>query len=141
MAREGHAFSLAFAHCGEGIGSFAALGDGEHHRFICQRRVAVSQFAGVLDFHRDAGKLLDEVLTDECGVPACAAGGEHDPVNVSELLGGEVESAEPGGRLVFIESAPHRVFDGLRLLEDLLEHVVFEITLVDVGGDLIQRLH
>ena len=61
-----------------------------------ERRIAVAEFAGVFDFDRDAGELLDQVLADEAGVPAGAAGGEDDAVGLAELLRGEVEAAEAG---------------------------------------------
>ena len=56
--------------------------DGEDERVSVDRRVAVAELAGVLDLDRDAGELLDQVLADQGRVPAGAAGGEDDAVDL-----------------------------------------------------------
>ncbi len=100
---------------------------------VVERRVAVAQLAGVLDFDRNAGELFDQVLADQRRVPTRAAGGEHDAVDRPQLLRREVQAAEHGGRLVAIEPAAHRVANGLGLLEDFLEHVVRIAAELDVA--------
>ncbi len=52
---------------------------------------------------------------------------------------GEVETAELRGGFVVIQPPAHRVFNRLGLLEDLLEHVVLEVTFVDVSHLMIER--
>ena len=58
------------------------------------RRIAVAELAGVFDFDRNAGELLDQVLADQGRVPAGAAGGEDDAVDPAQLLRREVQAAE-----------------------------------------------
>ena len=58
--------------------------------------------------------------------------------------GSEVQAAEVGGRVGVVEPAAHRVLERLRLLVDLLEHVVREVALVRVAvaqevADVVRR--
>src|SRR5207237_7371674 len=69
---------------------------------------------------------FQQILADECCVPARAAGSENDPVDSAKLLRREIEAAEFGGGVGIVEPAPHRIFKSLRLLEDFLEHVVLK---------------
>src|SRR5690606_21256622 len=74
----------------------------------------------------------------EAGVPAGAAGGEDEAIDLAEVGGAEVEAAEVGGGAVGGEAAAHGVFEGGGLLEDFLEHVVrvvAELGVVNVPGD------
>ena len=85
---------------GERVGRLAGLGDREQERALVDRRVAVAEFARILHLDRKPGELLDQILTDERGVPARAAAGEDDPVDVLKLCRREVEAAEHGGRVI-----------------------------------------
>ena len=78
-------------------------------------------------------------------MPARAAGGDDDAVNVAQFAGGHVQAAELGGGALEIEPAAQRVQHRLRLLENFLEHEVrvfaargvllrkFQIADLDVG--------
>ena len=128
---------------GQGVGGLAALGDPDHQRALVDHRIPVPELGGVFHFDRDPRQLLDEVLTDEAGMPTGAARGDDDPLELLELLVAQVEAIHARGPLLFQEMAPHRVLDGLRLLEDLLEHEVFVPAPFDGGEvplDLAHRL-
>ena len=133
-------FAFAFSHRRKCVGRFAALCDREDERPVGHRRIAVSQFAGVFDFRRQACKLFQQVLAHQSRVPARAAGGQHDPVDSAQLLGRQVETTNDGRGFVVIDAAAKSVLDRLRLLEDFLQHVMFEVAEFDVGRHLIQRL-
>ena len=113
-------FAFAFTHRGQCVGRFAALGDREDHCGRRKWRVAITQFAGVFDLSRDASELFNEIFADQSRVPARAAAREHNAVDATKLLRSQIQAAEFGGRLVFIQAAAHRAFDRLWLLEDLL---------------------
>ncbi|TFH64311.1 MAG: HAMP domain-containing histidine kinase, partial [Gemmatimonadales bacterium] len=53
----------------ERIGRLATLGDAEHQCVRLQRRVAVAEFAGVFNFHRQAGQILQQVLANQSRMP------------------------------------------------------------------------
>src|SRR4029453_15191802 len=81
----------------------------------------------VLHLDRQSPILLEQVLTHEPGVVAGATGREDDLVGLPELADVEVESAEVGGGVRLVQPAAHGGPDGLRLLVNLLEHVVREL--------------
>ena len=60
------------------VGRFAALRDGEQQRVVVQRRIAIAQLAGVFDFDRNLGQVLDQVLAHQGRVPTGAAGREQE---------------------------------------------------------------
>ncbi len=82
-----------------------------------------------------------QVFADQPRVPARAAGREHDPVHPPQILRIEVQAAELGRRFILIEAAPHGVFHGLRLLENLLEHVMFEAAAVRVAEIFFEEIN
>ena len=79
------ALALAFAQRAERVGGFAALADGEDERVARHRRIAVAELAGVFDFGRNVGELLDEVFADHRRVQRGAAAGENDAADVAQL--------------------------------------------------------
>jgi hypothetical protein len=128
------AASAGFAEAGQGIGGFAGLADDEDEGAVVDGRVAVAEFAGVFDFDGDVGEFLDEVFAGERGVPAGAAGGDHDAFDGAEFGVGHVEAAELGGDFLEIEPAADGIFEGARLLEDFLEHVMREVPSSTASG-------
>ena len=121
------ALALRLAQRRQGVRRLAGLGNCHDDGVAVDGRVAVAELAGVLHLHRDAGQLLEEVLADEPGVVARAAGGHDDAVDLAELLRREVQAAEVGGAVGLVEPAAHRRRERLGLLVDLLEHVVREV--------------
>ena len=118
---------LGFAERGERVGGFAGLRDDEQHGVFFQRTIAVTKFMRELDLDRNLREFLDQILADERGVPACAAGGDDDAVNVAQLGGGHVQAAELRGCALEIEPSAQRVQHSLRLLEYFLEHEMREL--------------
>ncbi len=75
-------------------------------------------------------------------MPSGAAAEENEAVELAEIDGAEVESAEFGGGAIFGETTAHGVFKGGGLLEDLLLHemrVAVELGGIDGPGDLIHN--
>ncbi len=133
-------FALAFPHGREGVGRLAALRDREHHRPRAQGRIAIAQLARVFDFGGNAGELFQQIFPNQPGVPTRAARGEHDPVDLPQFLGGEIQTPEDRGSFIVVQPAAHGVFDRSRLLKNLLEHVMLVLAQIDIGRHLIQRL-
>src|SRR4051812_19565646 len=72
-------------------------------------------------------KFLKEVFSDETGMPARAARGNHDLINGAEFRDTQVQPAKFGRALVVIHAAAQRVFHSARLFKDFLEHVMREV--------------
>ena len=86
--------ALRLAQRGQRVGRLARLRDHEHERVAVDDRVAVAELRRVLDLDRDARELLDQVLADQRRVPARAAGGDDDAVELPQLLRRQVQAAE-----------------------------------------------
>ncbi len=135
---------LPFAHRGQRVRGLAGLADREHQRAVVDHRVAIPELARVFDLDRDARRILEQVFPDQRRVPRGATGGEHDAIEPAPAL--FVDVAEPPqdrGPFGQLQAPAHGVADGLRLLEDLLEHEVRIAALLDlleVPRDLVDRL-
>ena len=119
------ALALHFPQGRQRVGRFSALRDGKQQRVALQRRIPIAKLAGVFHLDRQSRQRLDLIFAHQGRVPTGAAGGHHDAVYLAELPGRQVQPAEVRRRLIHVEPAPHGISDGPRLLEDLLEHVVF----------------
>src|SRR6516165_1361240 len=124
--------ALGLAQRSQGVCRLARLRDSYDDRIAVNGRIAIAKLRGILDLDRDAGKLLEQVLAHERRVIAGTAGRKDEAVGPAKLLGVKVETAEVSAFIRSIQPAAHGVFQGLRLLIDLLEHVVFEGALVSI---------
>jgi hypothetical protein len=134
---------LRLAHRRERVGRLAALRDDDDERVGRDDRVAVAVLARVLHLDRDAAQLLDHHLADQRRVPARAARGDRDVVDLEQLVLRDVQPAQLREALLEQQAAAHRVLERLRLLEDLLEHEVVEaaaLDLVEVPVDAVDLL-
>src|SRR5690606_28460173 len=87
-----------------------------------------------------AGQLFDPVPGHQAGVVAGAAGDDvHRPGFRQQALG--VHAEDLGEDAAAGDATLERVGDGLRLLVDLLEHVVRVIALVDGVGAEVRFAH
>ena len=77
-AEDKGAVLLCFFDGDDGIGGFAALGDGDDHVTGVDDGVAITEFRGIFDFDGDAAKLFEDIFGDEAGVPAGSAGDYDD---------------------------------------------------------------
>jgi hypothetical protein len=125
------AFALRLAQRPEGVGGLARLADDEHDVLGIDDRAPVPELGGILHLGRYPGQLLYQVLPDEGRVPGGAAGGDDDAAGVLQVVDVGEEPVEAGGPLLVVEPSPHGVPEGVRLLEDLLEHEVVEPVLLD----------
>jgi hypothetical protein len=85
------------------VGRLAALRDGEHQRVVVDRRVAIAQFAGVLDLDRHPGQLLDQIFADQAACQLVPQAVRMMRSTAAQLLRGEVQPAELGRRVVVVE--------------------------------------
>ena len=81
------------------------------------------------------------MFADQSRVPAGSAGGEHNAIDATQLLRVEIQSTELRRGLVVVEPAAHRVGDCLRLLKNLLEHVMLVVTPIAFDGNLVERMN
>lgn len=135
------AFVGGLAHGGEGVGGFAGLGNGDDKVGGVDDGIAVSELGRLFDFGKDSGKVFDGVFSNEAGIHGGAATDDEDAVEFGKFARVEVEPGEEGAAAIGIEAAAQGVSNGLGLLEDFLEHVVFVTSFfsgvggpVDLGG-------
>ena len=81
--------ALGLAEGAQRVGGLARLAEDEDQRPVVERRVAVAEFAGVLDLDRQVGEPLDQVFADQRRVPARPAGGEDDAADAGGAGGAE----------------------------------------------------
>ena len=121
------ALPLGLAERGERVDRLTGLADHEDEGVLVEGGVPVAEFGGVLHLDGNPGILFDQVLGHQAGMPGRAAPTENNPLHLAEFPRGDVQAAELGGAAVLREPSPHGVFQGLRLLEDFLEHEVPEV--------------
>ena len=120
------------------VDRLAGLADGDVQRVRVHHRRAVPELAGGLGVGRDAGELLDDHRAHLGGVVGRAAAEELDLADRTELAGVQVDAAEPCRGEAIVEPAPERAAQRVRLLVDLLAHVVLvraELVVVGVRVD------
>ncbi len=127
-AEDGCALALGQFQSRQGIGRFAALRDGNHDVALRDNRIAVAELRGVLDLHRNAGQVLNQIFGHQAGVPARAARHNDDAVGINKLLLVGAEASHIEVATPHFEAAAHRIEDRTRLLKNLLEHKVLVTT-------------
>src|SRR5438105_10325236 len=65
-------------------------------------------------------------------MPTRSTRGDDDPIDALKVVAREVQSAQLREAFFHDQPATHRVLNGLRLLEDFLEHEVLEAALFDL---------
>ncbi len=123
------ALRLGVAQRGQRIGGLAGLRNEDRKIALAQRRLAVAEFGGDIEFDRHAGEPLEPVFGDIAGIARGAAGRDRDALDILEVERQFDRQRHPLGRHVDI--ARQRVADHLRLLVDFLGHEVAIIRLVD----------
>ena len=71
-------------HCHQRVERLSGLGDRDDEALRVENRVAVTEFAGQLDFTRQPGPVFDDVLGDQAGVECTAASNDNDLVDVAQ---------------------------------------------------------
>ena len=128
------------AHGGDGVGGFARLGDENRQIAGAGERIAIAELAGVIHFHRQLRQPLDHELAGQSGVPAGAAGGDVNLLQLAEVVLGDVHLVEEDFAGIERDAAQRGIADGARLLIDFLEHEMLEAALLRhdrVPGDVL----
>ena len=86
------------AHRGERVGRLAGLRDADHEVVLVEHRVAVAELRRDVHLDGHARPLLDRVAADQAGVVRGAAGHDHDPAQVAQLVVGDPDVAEVHAR-------------------------------------------
>ena len=120
----GGAPRLRFPQRRQRVRGLARLGDHHGQRAVAGQRIAIAILGSVVDVDAHPRELLDEELPHQRGMPGRPAGQEGDLLDGPQPFGGDVELAQQHGSAVFGQAPGHRLADGPRLLEDLLEHEV-----------------
>ena len=127
------AMGLGVAQAGQRVRRLARLRHHDHQPLLRQRRLAIAEFRGDVDFDRQAGEALEPVFGDHPGIIGGAAGGQMVmPVRLLPSTG-QFEGQPHRGRGkvdVMGECARHN----FRLLMDFLGHEMAVIALVDQEG-------
>ena len=106
------ALAARLAQRGQRVRGLTRLGDDDRKLLPGHDRIAVPVFGSVIDFNGHAGERLDQILSDEPGVPRCAA------------LVGDVQLFQKNPASIQRHAPQNGVAGGGRLLVDLLEHEV-----------------
>ncbi len=112
------------ANGGQGVGRLSRLTNGNQDVTFADDRVAVSEFTGIFDFHRNAGKVLEHVLRNEAGVPTGATGNNDQPLCVLPHVLMVVDAGHADGVLSKTQSAPQAIVNRAGLFVNLFEHEV-----------------
>ena len=132
MARVCWPCSLQYAQRGKRIGRLARLRYQNGKPVLGQRRFAVAEFRGDIDFDGKPGDALEPVFGDKAGDVGGAAGGDGDAVERGEIERQLLRQARPA--LGEIDIFGERVADHLGLLGNLLGHEMLVLALVDQQG-------
>ena len=124
-----HALRLGVAQRRQRVGGLAGLRNEDRQIALAQRRLAVAEFGGDIEFDRHARKPLEPVFGDIAGIARGAAGGDRDALDVLEIERQLYRQRHALGRHVDI--ARQRMADHFGLLVDFLGHEMAIIRLVD----------
>ncbi len=114
----------------QGVGGLAGLGHTDREGVRSQRRRCIAEFTGVMDRRGNPGVLLQQISPHERGMATGAAGEDLNTLEAG------IEGIVEGKRHRRLRCQALRQMTGhpelcrLRLLMDLLEHVVAEVALV-----------
>src|SRR5690606_4256352 len=92
--------------CHQCIGGLSTLGNSDDHILVRNNRISIAEFRGIFYLHIQSAKFLDEVFTDESGMPAGTTGHNHNPVCSAEFIFNLIESTECDGSLFGVEPTP-----------------------------------
>ena len=135
-ADDGRTLALQFLHGHQGVDGLAGLADGHVQRVPFDDRVAVAELCRRFGVGRDASELLDGHRAELTGVVRRPAAEDLHPPDRAQLAQVDVDAAEPGSRVAFVEAAAQRLRQSAGLFVDLLLHEAVEVTQVErVGGD------
>ena len=84
------ALALGFALCRQRIGGLARLRNHHSQRVFAHQRIAVTEFAAVIDLDRNSRQAFDHELAGQSGVPAGSARHDAHLAEFLELLGGDI---------------------------------------------------
>ena len=124
-----HALRLGVAQRRQRVGGLAGLRNEDREIALAQRRLAVAEFRGDIEFDRHARQPLEPVFGDIAGIARGAAGRDRDPLDILEVERQFHRQRHALGRHVDI--ARKRMADHFRLLVDFLGHEVAIVRLVD----------
>ena len=115
--------------CRQRIGGLAGLRNEDRQIPLAQRRFAVAEFGGDIEFDRQTAEPFEPVLCDIAGIAGGAAGDDRDALDIFEIERQFRRQRHALGRQVDV--VRQSVADHFRLLVDFLGHEVAVIGLVD----------
>ena len=124
-----HALLFGVAQRRQRIGGLAGLRNEDRQIALAQRRLAVAEFGGDIEFDRQRGQPLEPVFGDVAGIARGAAGDDRDALDVLEVERQFERQRHPLGR--HVDVARQRVADHFGLLVNFLGHEVAIVGLVD----------
>ena len=138
--------ALGLPQGGHGVQGLAGLADEDHQRMVIHQRIGVPELGGQTHLHRAAQQPLPVILADHAHMVAGAAGHNENAVNAFDICTGQVQVVQHHPAIP--DAGRNGLADGLRLLEDLLEHEMGVAALfrggnvpVDVAVSLFDGVH
>ena len=122
-------FGFGFALGRDRVGGFARLGDQHGEGVGSDDGIAITPFAGVVDFNRNSRQALDHELAGLGGVPAGSASCDVDFLRGLEFGLGDFHLIEEDVAGFLRNASQRGVTNRARLLVDFLEHEVLEAAL------------
>src|SRR5690242_7157413 len=113
---------LKLALGGNSVQRFAGLRNENKQRVRKYHRIAVTIFAGVVHFHRDARKRFNHVLARESRMPAGSTSQNPDVLETLPRVFAEGYIFQMHAVRIERETSKDRVFDGDGLLVNFFEH-------------------
>ena len=111
------------------VGGLARLRNEDRERARIERRLAVAELGGDIDFDRQVREPLEPVSRDHAGVIGGAAGGDRNALERAEIERQLHRQRDALGH--HVEIMRERVADHFRLLVNFLRHEMAMVALVD----------
>ena len=77
---------LGQLHSCQCVGGLSRLGYGDDHVLVVDYGIAVAELRGIFHLHGNLAEVLQQLLANQSGVPACSAGHDDEPPCVDQLL-------------------------------------------------------
>ena len=111
-------------HSSQCICRLATLGDCYHHILPVNHRITVAEFGSILHFHRYAAKTLNQMLTDQSGMPGSSASNNNKPFGIQQLFPVIYHSRKYHIISFHIDTSAHTIMNTIGLFENLFQHKV-----------------
>jgi hypothetical protein len=103
------------------------LADRHQHRIFFHDRIAIAKLAGVRALGHDLGVIFHQIIAHQPRVPGRPLAGQDISLGAHQVARVIGQSAEDDPPLALLHAPAQAILHRLRLLEDLLEHVMLVV--------------